>query len=73
MHRIYIYQYRFSQPLLLPMAFTTQEGIILERQHKKLQTKRNVGVRGFMCAFISKLWPEYICISRLQKKDDLLH
>lgn len=40
------------------MAFTTQEGIILERQHKKLQTKGSVGVRGFTCALISKLWPE---------------
>lgn len=49
---------RLSQPFLPPVAFTTQEGIVLERQNKKLKTEGSVGVRGFMCALVSKLWPE---------------
>lgn len=29
-----------------------------KRWNKKLQTEGSVGVRGFMCALVSKLWPE---------------
>lgn len=29
-----------------------------EERNKKLQTERSVGVRGFMCALVPKLWPE---------------
>lgn len=34
-----------------------------ERRNKKLQTEGSVGVRGFMCALVPKLWPEkrYLC------------